>query len=100
MSSIFSTQKRHTFLRRKYCFFWVSTALSPPVGRWDALPGLPLDSAIIVSLSILGPLPYGRGSAGLSGTDNGSGVPNICAATDGCAGAGAAVAFRWARFSR
>src|SRR6266566_93523 len=46
MSSIFSTQKRHTFLRRKYCFFCVSTALSPPVGRWDALPGLPLDSAI------------------------------------------------------
>src|ERR1700676_1732269 len=59
MSSIFSTQKRHTFLRRKYCFFWDSTALSPPVGRWDALPGLPLDSAIIV-LSF--PLPYGRGS--------------------------------------
>src|SRR5215470_4388698 len=49
MSSIFSTQNRHTFLRRKYCFFCVSTALSPPVGRCDALPGLPLDSAIINS---------------------------------------------------
>src|SRR5882672_10887147 len=41
MSSIFSTQKRHTFLRRKYCFFWPATALSPPVGRWLALMGLP-----------------------------------------------------------
>src|ERR1700704_6338175 len=51
MSSIFSTQNRHTFLRRKYCFFCVSTALSPPVGRCDALPGLPLDSAISKLLS-------------------------------------------------
>src|SRR6266852_3661756 len=49
MSSIFSTQKRHTFLRRKYCFFWVATALSPPVGLCEALPGLPLLSAILFS---------------------------------------------------
>src|ERR1039458_2093452 len=46
MSSIFSTQNRHTFLRRKNCFFWVATALSPPVGRCPALPGLPLNSGI------------------------------------------------------
>src|SRR6266403_640650 len=63
MSSIFSTQKRQTFLRRKYCFFWVATALSPPVGRCPALPGLPLDSAI--SLSPVTPLgPVRRASAG------------------------------------
>src|SRR5579864_1003195 len=49
MSSIRSTQKRQTFLRRKYCFFCVATALSPPVGRWPALPGLPLDSVISIS---------------------------------------------------
>src|SRR5664279_3315288 len=50
MSSIFSTQNRQTFLRRKYCFFWVATALSPPVGRCDALPGLPLGSGMALSL--------------------------------------------------
>src|SRR6266478_5177999 len=49
MSSIFSTQKRQTFLRRKYCFFCVATALSPPVGLWPALPGLPLDSVMSIS---------------------------------------------------
>src|SRR5260370_41855190 len=53
--------------------------------------------------SLLKSLPYGRGSVGcgwrgISGVA--SGVPSICAATDGCAGAGAAVAFRCARFSR
>src|SRR6476646_2365416 len=56
MSSIFSTQKRHTFLRRKYCFFCVATALSPPVGRCPALPGLPLDSAIFLPFTPLGPV--------------------------------------------
>src|ERR1700733_13467891 len=40
MSSIFSTQNRHTFLRRKYCFL-VASALSPPVGRMDPLIGRP-----------------------------------------------------------
>src|SRR5579863_7641061 len=49
MSSILSTQKRQTFLRRKYCFFCAATALSPPVGLCPALPGLPLDSAIFAS---------------------------------------------------
>src|SRR5579863_8076399 len=49
MSSILSTQKRQTFLRRKYCFFCVATALSPPVGLWPALPGLPLDSVMSIS---------------------------------------------------
>src|SRR5580700_6047329 len=41
MSSIFSTQKRHTFLRRKYCFLPTAAALSPPVGRCEAAIGLP-----------------------------------------------------------
>src|SRR5579872_6578667 len=40
MSSIFSTQNRHTFLRRKYCFLPTAAALSPPVGRCDAAIGL------------------------------------------------------------
>src|SRR5580698_1733621 len=40
MSSIFSTQNRHTFLRRKYCFL-VASALSPPVGRIEPLMGRP-----------------------------------------------------------
>src|ERR1700722_3523782 len=40
MSSIFSTQNRQTFLRRKYCFL-VASALSPPVGRMDPLMGRP-----------------------------------------------------------
>src|SRR5712691_5528387 len=49
MSSIFSTQNRHTFLRRKYCFL-VAIALSPPVGLCDALMGRPpLVSAIVDS---------------------------------------------------
>src|SRR5579862_3304674 len=41
MSSIFSTQNRQTFLRRKYCFLPTAAALSPPVGRWLAAIGLP-----------------------------------------------------------
>src|ERR1700685_4685371 len=40
MSSIRSTQNRHTFLRRKYCFL-VASALSPPVGLIDPLMGRP-----------------------------------------------------------
>src|SRR5579863_4914269 len=51
MSSIRSTQNRHIFLRRKYCFLPI--ALSPPVGRCEALIGRPpLKSAILVSLLI------------------------------------------------
>src|SRR5450631_3689226 len=46
MSSILSTQNRHIFLRRKYCFLPIA-ALSPPVGREEPLIGLPpLVSAI------------------------------------------------------
>ena len=41
MSSTFSTQNRQTFLRRKYCFFPVAMALSPPVGRCEAAIGRP-----------------------------------------------------------
>src|SRR5580693_444434 len=47
MSSILSTQNRHTFLRRKYCFL-PAVALSPPVGRMEPLIGLPpLVSAMV-----------------------------------------------------
>src|SRR6185295_7508833 len=50
MSSIFSTQNRQSFLRRKYCFL-VAIALSPPVGRMDPLMGRPpLCSAILALL--------------------------------------------------
>src|ERR1700691_5269266 len=54
MSSILSTQNRHIFLRRKYCFL-PPNALSPPVGRCDALMGLPPrpGSGILVLLLIL-----------------------------------------------
>src|ERR1700691_5475486 len=53
MSSIFSTQKRQTFLRRKYCFFPTAAALSPPVGRCEAAIGLPpLGSAMFSSPSL------------------------------------------------
>src|SRR3954467_11922166 len=59
MSSILSTQNRHIFLRRKNCFL-PPKALSPPVGRWDALIGLPpLCSAMTILLlqsSLRGPL--------------------------------------------
>src|SRR5580692_4640856 len=53
MSSIFSTQNRQTFLRRKYCFFPTAAALSPPVGRCEAAIGLPpLCSAMFSSPSL------------------------------------------------
>src|SRR5450755_3711132 len=63
MSSTFSTQNRQTFLRRKYCFL-VAIALSPPVGRCDALMGRPpLVSAMIVpSYSFAG---AGAGAPGM-----------------------------------
>src|SRR6202041_2880213 len=80
MSSILSTQKRHTFLRRKYCFF-PAVALSPPVGRMEPLMGLPpLVSAMGYSLpSVAG---AGVGSAGADAAGAGG-------AGAGCAGAGA-----------
>src|SRR5579863_2823554 len=63
MSSIFSTQKRQTFLRRKYCFFPTAAALSPPVGRCEAAIGRPppLGSGIMSSPSFqLRPAPWER----------------------------------------
>src|SRR5258705_10113538 len=78
MSSILSTQNRHIFLRRKYCFLPI-TALSPPVGREEPLMGLPpLVSAINYSLpSVLSAAatggapgaawPGSAGSAGIAG---------------------------------
>src|SRR3954447_6031036 len=51
MSSTFSTQNRHTFLRRKYCFLPVAIALSPPVGRCEAAIGRPPLCSAIVFLS-------------------------------------------------
>src|SRR6187549_3043658 len=50
MKSIFSTQNRQTFLRRKNCFLPPARALSPPVGRCEAAIGRPpLVSAIYIS---------------------------------------------------
>src|ERR1035441_10655344 len=87
ISSIFSTQNRQTFLRRKYCFFWVATALSPPVGRCDALPGLPLDSAMAYA-------SFGRPGRGAPGVGPAAGGSVIACAREGCAGTGTAGAFR------
>src|ERR1700687_4474118 len=73
MSSTFSTQNRHTSLRRKYCFL-VAIALSPPVGRCDALMGRPpLDSAMTYSFS---PEPARAGSGASAGAA-GAGAPGI-----------------------
>src|SRR5256885_13543997 len=57
MSSIFSTQNRQTFLRRKYCFFPTATALSPPVGRCEAAIGLPPFCSAMFFSSIATSLP-------------------------------------------
>src|SRR5882724_1367165 len=97
MSSTFSTQNRHTFLRRKYCFLPVANALSPPVGRWDALIGLPpLCSAIVHILLYLvsGSNTTGSstvaGAGGVGGTGGlATGAPGIGAPGVGPAGAGA-----------
>src|SRR5271166_1976475 len=96
MSSIFSTQNRHTFLRRKYCFL-VAIALSPPVGRCDALMGRPpLVSAmgcLLYSLSPDGAAGAGAAGAGAPGMGApGMGAPGmICSAVgmDGAATGGA-----------
>src|ERR1700694_734076 len=99
MSSIFSTQKRHTFLRRKYCFL-VAIALSPPVGLWDALMGRPppLLSAIIVA-SYSFSTATGAPAIGAQGGD--ADPPAMACSSDGCAGADTCGAGRRAaRFSR
>src|SRR5580693_6498143 len=82
MSSIRSTQNRHIFLRRKYCFF-PAIALSPPVGRCEALIGLPPLVSAIFDL-----LDYSFGSAGNPGAVTGSaGIAGAAAAgSDGPAG--------------
>src|SRR5579863_2798499 len=53
MSSIFSTQNRQTFLRRKYCFL-VASALSPPVGRMEPLMGRPPRCSAMLFSYLLG----------------------------------------------
>src|SRR5581483_7523424 len=84
MSSTLSTQKRQTFLRRKYCFLPVAIALSPPVGRCEAAIGRPpLCSGIVSLLSFL-PVIYsacscagaGAGAAGAAGA-GAPGAPGI-----------------------
>src|ERR1017187_8729675 len=93
MSSIFSTQKRQTFLRRKYAFFCVATALSPPVGRCPALPGLPLNSGMGSPYASFGPdVGASLGRPGMAGA--GAPSPIICCATEGCGAAGAAMDLR------
>src|ERR1700693_6234919 len=86
MSSIFSTQNRQTFLRRKYCFL-VAIALSPPVGLWDALMGRPppLLSAIVVPSYSFSTGAIGAPGMGAPGRDAGS--PAIACSSDGAAGA-------------
>src|SRR5579872_2082499 len=61
MSSILSTQNRHIFLRRKYCFL-PPKALSPPVGRCDALMGLPPRPCSAIKFSSITPWSPARGS--------------------------------------
>src|SRR5579875_1061151 len=96
MSSIFSTQKRHTFLRRKYCFFAVASALSPPVGRCEAAIGRPpFCSAIVLLLSVS---DY-AGVSGVPGTGGGGSAGIAGEATAAALGVGAA-GLRAARFSR
>src|SRR5579872_134753 len=106
MSSIFSTQKRHTFLRRKYCFL-VAIALSPPVGRCDALMGLPPLCSGMVQISYCSFSGSGaRGAAGAAGAGApGMGAPGIGAAAASPGGGADGVAMvgggrRAARFSR
>src|SRR3954453_14407660 len=69
MSSTLSTQNRQTFLRRKYCFFPVAIALSPPVGRCEAAIGRPpLCSAMRISPYLSSTLsPALAGAAGAPG---------------------------------
>src|ERR1700691_4945190 len=107
MSSILSTQNRHIFLRRKYCFL-PAIALSPPVGREEPLMGLPpLVSAIFVSLNYSF-AATGAAGAGCSAGAAAVGKPGATAAgSAGMAGdtgiAGAAIGGggrRAARFSR
>src|SRR6478735_4271983 len=85
MSSIFSTQNRQTFLRRKYCFFPVAIALSPPVGRCEAAIGRPpLCSAMRISPYLSSTLsPALAGAAGAAGAPGAPGAPGT--------GAGASV---------
>src|SRR5579863_9948010 len=81
MSLIFSTQKRQTFLRRKYCFFPTAAALSPPVGRCEAAIGRPpLGSGIYEFSFVSVATGYGALDTGAAAT----GAPGA-----GCAGAGA-----------
>src|SRR3954468_13461233 len=93
MSSTLSTQNRQTFLRRKYFFFPVAIALSPPVGRCEAAMGRPpLCSAMGILLylsSTLSPALAGGGAAGWAagGTPGAPGAPGIGAgASSGRAG--------------
>src|ERR1700680_895206 len=101
MSSTFSTKKRHTFLRRKYCFL-VASALSPPVGRCEALMGRPpLDSAM-VSSSYSFSTGVGAPGMGAPGRGAGSAAPAMACSMDGELGAangsaGLGSAGRWCR---
>src|SRR5208282_5199775 len=84
MSSILSTQNRHIFLRRKYCFL-PAIALSPPVGREEPLMGRPpLVSAILVSLN------YSLAATGAAGAGCSTGAAAAGAAPPGKPGATAA----------
>src|SRR6185312_4908499 len=90
-SSTLSTQKRQTFFRRKYCFFPVAIALSPPVGRCEAAIGRPpLCSGIVSLLRSSG--AYSVVSAGTAGAV--AGAPGT-GAGDSWGSKGEAMAGAW-----
>src|ERR1700733_12320813 len=108
MSSILSTQNRHSFLRRKYCFF-PPRALSPPVGLDEPLMGLPPRCSAIVSSydSLVSPAATVAPASGRPGATAGGPAAAGAAGTGiagaaGCIGAaiGGGGGLRAARLSR
>src|SRR3954453_17478796 len=92
MSSTLSTQNRQTFLRRKYCFFPVAIALSPPVGRCEAAMGRPpLCSAMKILLYLSSILSPALAAGADGGTPGAPGAPGIGAGAS-CGRAGEAIA--------
>src|SRR5581483_479349 len=104
ISSTLSTQKRHTFLRRKYCFLVVAIALSPPVGRCDAAMGRPPFCSGMMNLLYAFSAAGAAGVAGVAGAPGAPGTgAGASAGNSGPAIAGAGVGaggLRAARFSR
>src|SRR5579875_3404115 len=107
MSSTLSTQNLHTFLRRKYCFFPVAIALSPPVGRCDAAIGRPPRCSGMMFLLVLSGYSALSGAGGAGAGCAGAGAPGApgmgAGASEGNTGdavTGVGGGLRAARFSR